>query len=564
MADNSFWDTFSSSFSSFADGVSDFFNVGATVSQSSNINADDVVKTKSALNAVGSYDVPDFGITDIPDMGMIDGLKNFQANNGLKVDGVMKPGGPTENALGQTLANQGLSSTDLLEKAKTPAITPKPDVPKPTIVSPPPQTSWSATAPLGEASKPKKPKLLKIDPMTGLVDPLASSAKGKMPTKKQWEEVAKMQKAKTAIVPEGETVDQRIRSMMSDKRYGDKNDTRLRDHVQKQFQRAYPGTVEYDETGKMVQPKAVIQPNDVEPFDPDGELTKQFTQQENDDGQTWRNSAMYEEGTLSEDKNQSENIRQGHTASASEVPQEELDPNQEVTLDSANEDNELMEVRDPASGKVYRVDMNGNYYDEKAVPVSLSDDVQQRLDQQFANDMQDDGFEENSQDHSYKAKEEGQETKEFNPDAFADTLRENSYPIGKGKNRCAEYVRRALETGGFPKYKNKIGSAKNWGPRLEENGFVPVDPDNYVPQKGDVVVIQPYPGGNRHGHMAAYDGKQWASDAKQRDMWGGPGYRKHKPPHVIYRKARQSVSFVDHFLWECTCTGGGNTAFCIP
>ena len=78
MAENSFWDSFSSDFSNFTDGVLDLFNVGSTMSQSSNMNADDVVKTKSALNTVGSYDVPDFGITDIPDMGMINGLKNFQ------------------------------------------------------------------------------------------------------------------------------------------------------------------------------------------------------------------------------------------------------------------------------------------------------------------------------------------------------------------------------------------------------------------------------------------------------------------------------------------------------
>jgi len=333
MADKSFWDTFSSGFSEFSDGVSDFFNVGSTVSQSSNMNADDVFKTKSALNAVGNYTPSDFGITDIPDMGMINGIKDFQANKGLKVDGVMKPGGPTENALGQTLVNQGITNTDLLEKVKIPPITPPPDVPKPANISSPPQTSWSATAPLGEISKPSRAKLPKIDPMTGLVDPLASTPKGKMPTKKQWEEVAKMQKAKTAIVPEGETVEQRIRSMMSDKRYGDKNDTRLRDHIQKQFQRAYPGTVEYDETGKMIQPKAAIQANEVEPFDPNGELKTE----ENNNGQTWCNGAVHEEGAMPEDENQSQNIRQGHAATASEVSQTQLDPGQEVAQKPENE-----------------------------------------------------------------------------------------------------------------------------------------------------------------------------------------------------------------------------------
>ncbi len=284
MTENSFWNSFTSGISDFADGVSDFFNIGSTISASADMNGDDVVKTKSALNAVGRYDVPNFGITKIPDNDMIDGLKNFQANNGLKVDGVMKPGGPTENALGQTLANSGISATDLLEKAKTSSINPTPDVPKPTVTPKPPQTSWSASAPLGEAPKPTKPKLPKIDPMTGLEDPLASAPKGKMPTSRQWEEVAKIQqqKVKSAIIPQGDTVDQRIRSMMADRRYGDQHDTRLRDHVVKQFERAYPGKVEYDETGKMVQPTAVITPDQVEAYDPDGELSS--IMQNNEDG----------------------------------------------------------------------------------------------------------------------------------------------------------------------------------------------------------------------------------------------------------------------------------------
>ncbi len=102
-----------------------FFSVGNTISQSSNTQPDDVFKTKSALVQTGDYKVPDFGITDIPDMGMIDGLKRFQQKNGLKVDGVMKPGGPTEAKLGETMANQGVTNTDLLETAK-----PKPKMPK--------------------------------------------------------------------------------------------------------------------------------------------------------------------------------------------------------------------------------------------------------------------------------------------------------------------------------------------------------------------------------------------------------------------------------------------------
>lgn len=226
-----------------SDAASNFgglFDVGSTVSSSTNINPDDVVKTKSALKVVGNYKVPSFGITDIPDNQMIDGLKSFQQENGLKVDGVMKPSGPTATALGQTLASKGVTNTDLMETAKK--------------------------------AKPK-PKA-KVDLLTGLPDPLAKPVKGKMPTAKQWEEASKLQqqKLKNAIVPEGKTVQQRIQSMMTDKRYGDQHDTRLRDHVTKQFEKAFPGTLQYDETGKMVQPVAAISPDQVEPFDPGGEF----------------------------------------------------------------------------------------------------------------------------------------------------------------------------------------------------------------------------------------------------------------------------------------------------
>ena len=141
------------------DQLNKFFSVGNTISQSSNTQPDDVLKTKSALAQTGDYKVPDFGITDIPDMGMIDGLKKFQQKNGLKVDGVMKPGGPTEAKIGETMANQGVTNTDLLAVAKP------------------------------------KPKVSKIDPLTGL--PEVKMPKLKKPTAKMWEQVAQQQKPKT-------------------------------------------------------------------------------------------------------------------------------------------------------------------------------------------------------------------------------------------------------------------------------------------------------------------------------------------------------------------------------
>lgn len=113
--------------------------------------------------------------------------------------------------------------------------------------------------------------------------------------------------------------------------------------------------------------------------------------------------------------------------------------------------------------------------------------------------------------------------------------------------RCARYVREALEAGGLDLSHHPV-SAKDYGPTLELNGFgkvrrydgatgtvTPAGATDETSYKGDVIVIQPYEGGDPNGHIAIYDGQQWVSDFKQRDMWAGPGYRKDKPSYAVYR-----------------------------
>ncbi len=148
--------------SSLFPGFSNLFSVGKTISQSSNTDPNDVLNTKNALAQTGDYQMPGYGITDIPDMGMIDGLKRFQQKNGLKVDGIMKPGGPTESKIGETLANQGISTLN----------------------------------PLATKVANPKPKPTKIDPLTGL--PEVKMQKLKKPTNAMWEEAANSQKPKTS------------------------------------------------------------------------------------------------------------------------------------------------------------------------------------------------------------------------------------------------------------------------------------------------------------------------------------------------------------------------------
>ncbi|AMO50201.1 hypothetical protein GA0061071_103133 [Kosakonia oryzendophytica] len=103
----------------------------------------------------------------------------------------------------------------------------------------------------------------------------------------------------------------------------------------------------------------------------------------------------------------------------------------------------------------------------------------------------------------------------------------------KSRSECATYTRQAISAGGINLI--RTGDAKDYGDSLLKAGFTAL-PASAAPEKGDVAIIQPYPGGNISGHMTMFDGKNWYSDFKQRDMYPGPGYRRFHPPYVIYRK----------------------------
>lgn len=127
-------------------------------------------------------------------------------------------------------------------------------------------------------------------------------------------------------------------------------------------------------------------------------------------------------------------------------------------------------------------------------------------------------------------------------------LRQNALP--KSISKCATYVRQALNAGGFDV--KPILNAREYGNNLIKAGFKPVAiyrgmgvqtllrndylPD-YIPEAGDVAVIQPHAGGNPAGHMTMYDGTQWFSDFKQIGIYPGVHYRQKNPPYVIYRYA---------------------------
>ncbi|MBT3238856.1 MAG: hypothetical protein HOK06_08010 [Rhodospirillaceae bacterium] len=76
----------------------------STIGRTYNVDLDDTFRTKTALNKIGYYKPPKFGITQYPDEPMFDALEKFQADNGLRRDGVMKPGGPTASRIAAQLA----------------------------------------------------------------------------------------------------------------------------------------------------------------------------------------------------------------------------------------------------------------------------------------------------------------------------------------------------------------------------------------------------------------------------------------------------------------------------
>lgn len=64
----------------------------------------DITSTKRALNRLGYYDDPEGDFGAWVDSGLFKGLRGFQKDNALKVDGFMAPGGETEAAIDRALA----------------------------------------------------------------------------------------------------------------------------------------------------------------------------------------------------------------------------------------------------------------------------------------------------------------------------------------------------------------------------------------------------------------------------------------------------------------------------
>lgn len=73
------------------------------IDANSRADPNDVVVVKRSLERLGYYQQPKWGLQDFTDGQMFEGIKAFQRDHGLRVDGIMRPGGETATALGPLL-----------------------------------------------------------------------------------------------------------------------------------------------------------------------------------------------------------------------------------------------------------------------------------------------------------------------------------------------------------------------------------------------------------------------------------------------------------------------------
>ncbi|HQX26614.1 MAG TPA: peptidoglycan-binding protein [Alphaproteobacteria bacterium] len=64
---------------------------------------EDTAIVKFALTSLGYYDDKDTGMSPYADDGLFHSIKTFQKKNGLKVDGIINPDGPTQSKMKENL-----------------------------------------------------------------------------------------------------------------------------------------------------------------------------------------------------------------------------------------------------------------------------------------------------------------------------------------------------------------------------------------------------------------------------------------------------------------------------
>ena len=121
---------------------------------------------------------------------------------------------------------------------------------------------------------------------------------------------------------------------------------------------------------------------------------------------------------------------------------------------------------------------------------------------------------------------------EWSPEAAARYATEHAEK--KSVGMCALYVRKAIIAGGIPLYVG--GDAWSYKYTLPILNFHQVGKMSEQ-EVGDIVVFQPI-GGRKYGHIAIWNGKQWVSDFKQRNLIVHSDYLDDGCEYAIYRRDR--------------------------
>ena len=121
---------------------------------------------------------------------------------------------------------------------------------------------------------------------------------------------------------------------------------------------------------------------------------------------------------------------------------------------------------------------------------------------------------------------------EWSPEAAARYATEHAEK--KSVGMCALYVRKAIIAGGIPLYVG--GDAWSYKYTLRIVNFHQVGKQSER-EVGDIVVFQPI-GGRKYGHIAIWNGNQWVSDFKQRNLIVHSDYLDDGCEYAIYRRDR--------------------------
>lgn len=91
------------------------FELNDTVASNSSSNLEDTANLKMALSALGKYDDSETGLSPYGDQKLFDAIKSLQQDESLKVDGIIKPNGPTHTKIREKLQKDTKSGNAFMD-----------------------------------------------------------------------------------------------------------------------------------------------------------------------------------------------------------------------------------------------------------------------------------------------------------------------------------------------------------------------------------------------------------------------------------------------------------------